>query len=435
MKKYMITALSLILALLLGSCALLDYLPTAKVKRPEEDVNPYLQVVPDEVSYSEGYEPVQSTYSYDMLPLEGEKRLYEKLLDNCYDISPEKTAEADRYPMPQIKLDGYSLSEAEVRTAAKALTDDHPEVFWLTGTMGYYSNYETTVVQLYSSFSPEEVDTRVNAVRAAANEFYATVPDGLSEYEREKTVHDYLLANLEYDKDVDTIDFENNDPDIYTVYGALVNRLTVCEGYARSFQMLLNGLGIDCVGVMGESSGQMHIWNCVKLGENWYNVDATWNDREEIYARYIYFNVSDDYLLEDHTPSPRFDELSDEEINGSEGNYSASVMNLFVPACTDDRMGYYYLESPHLTDFQGEAVKVGLLTSAEKQDDFFVFYIDESLDYHSAVSQLFTDYPQYFFGYLNAVNNTLPDYSVDSSNASYYTHEKSRIVAVELHYY
>ena len=43
--------------------------------------------------------------------------------------------------------------------------------------------------------------------------------------------------------------------------------------------------------------------------------------------------------------------------------------------------------------------------------------------------------PQYFFGYLNAVNNTLPDYSIDSSNASYYTHEKSRIVAVELHYY
>ena len=234
---------------------------------------------------------------------------------------------------------------------------------------------------------------------------------------------------------IGTIDFDNNDPDIYTVYGALVNGLTVCEGYARSFQMLLNGLGVDCVGVIGESTGQLHIWNCVRLGDNWYNVDATWNDREESYARYIYFNVTDDYLADDHTLSPMYDALSDDEINGLEGDFSASVMNLFVPACTDGQMGYYYLESPHLADFQGEDVKVGLLTSAERQDEYFVFYIDESLNYRSTVTQLFTDYPQYFFGYLNAVNNTLPDYSIDSSNASYYMHEKSRIVAVALHYY
>ena len=211
--------------------------------------------------------------------------------------------------------------------------------------------------------------------------------------------------------------------------------MTVCEGYARSFQMLMNGLGIDCVGVMGESSDQMHIWNSVKLGDNWYNVDATWNDREEPYARYLYFNINDDELYSDHTLSPMFDELSDSEINGEEGKYSASVMNLFVPECHDRQMGYYYRESPHLNDFEGADVKVGLLTSAQKQEDYFVFYIEESLDYHEAVSQLFTEYPQYFFGYLNAVNNTLPDYSIDSSNASYYTHEKSRIVAVELHYY
>ena len=435
MKKHIFAGLCVVTAILLGSCALLDYLPTARVLKPTEALDSYLQVVPDEVSYSKGYEPVQSSYSYDALPLEGEKSLYERLCESCYDISSEKDADTDRYPMPQVKLDGYPLSEAEVRTVIKALTDDHPEIFWLTGTMGYYSDYETTIVQLYASYSPEEVDQRVNAVRAAANDFYQTVPDGLSEYEREKLVHDYLLDHLEYDRNVDTIDFDNNDPDIYTVYGALVNGLTVCEGYARSFQMLMNGLGIDCVGVMGESSDQMHIWNSVKLGDNWYNVDATWNDREEPYARYLYFNVTDDELYSDHTLSPMFDELSDSEINGEEGKYSASVMNLFVPECHDRQMGYYYRESPHLADYEGAEVKVGLLTSAQKQEDYFVFYIEESLDYHEAVSQLFTEYPQYFFGYLNAVNNTLPDYSIDSSNASYYTHEKSRIVAVELHYY
>ena len=50
-------------------------------------------------------------------------------------------------------------------------------------------------------------------------------------------------------------------------------------------------------------------------------------------------------------------------------------------------------------------------------------------------SQLFAEYPQYFFGYLRDVDYSLPDYSIDSSNASYFTDDKSRIVAVELHYY
>lgn len=435
MKKCFLLMLAVLLAATLSACSIADYLPLADTPKVVETVNPYLEIIPDSLTYSEGYEPVESSYSYDVLPLEGQKQLYQKLLEACYDIAPDADEELGRYPMPQIELEGYPLTEAQVRTAAKALTDDHPEIFWTTGTLGYYSDDSTTIIQVYSSYSPEEVDSRVNAVRAVANEFYATVPDGLTEYEREKMVHDFLLERVEYDRDVDMVNFDNNNPDIYTTYGALVNQVAVCEGYARAFQMLMNGLGVDCVGVMGESSDQMHIWNAVKLGGEWYNADVTWDDREEPYARYIYFNVNDDYLYEDHTLSPLYSDLSDDEINGVEGDYSASVMNLFIPSCTNTDMGYYYKESPHLNDYDGADVKSGLLACAERQDEYFVFYVDESLDFSETVTVLFSVYPQYFFDYMNAVNYSLYDYSIDSSNAAYFTLEKSRIIAVELHYY
>ena len=434
MKKYMFAALCVILAVLLSSCALLDYLPTAKVIRPEDSANPYLQVVPDEVSYSVGYDPVQSTYSYEALPLEGEKQLYEKLLDNCYDISPDKSEDIDRYPTPQIKLDGYSLSEAEVRTAAKALTDDHPEIFWLSRlTMGYYTDGESTLIQLYSIYSPEEVDARVSVLRAAANEFYATVPDGLSAFERQVRVHDFLIDNVEYDSHAD--DPNNISPDGFSVYGAMVNHVAVCEGYARAFQMLLNGLGVECVGLMGQSQGENHMWNAVKQDGLWYQTDVTWDDQEQPYARHIYCNVSDDFMLQDHTLSPLFTDLSDSEINGDGGIFDASVMNIFVPQCTDSRRSYYAQKAPRLSDFEAEELKSHLLTAALSKEEYFVFYIDEGLDFDDTVSQLFADYPQYFFGYLRDVDYSLPDYSIDSSNASYFTDDKSRIVAVELHYY
>ena len=418
----------------LCSCSLSDILPTVQFpQRTTETVTPYKEVKPDNLTYSEGYEPVTSTYSYDALLSEGEKQLYNKIVANCYDISPDPTE--DRYPIPRIELNGYSLSEAEVRTTSKALTDDHPEIFWLTGTMGYYSDESMTATQIYSAFSPEEVSKRLNAIHSVANAFYTTVPDGLSAFEREVMVHDFLIDHVEYDKDVDTINLDNNNPDTYTAYGALVNKVSVCEGYVRAFQMLLNGLGVECVGVIGESHDQMHIWNAVKLDESWYYVDPTWDDQEQTYARHLYCNVNEDYLLEDHTISPLFTSLEDEEINGNTGEYSASVMNIYIPECTDDIMGYYKQKTPHLSDYDAADVKSGMLTAAQRQEEYFVFYVEDDLDYQTVITDLFVDYPQHFFSYINAVNNSLSDYSVDESNIGYFTHERSRIVAVELHYY
>lgn len=434
MKKGLSLLLILLLSLCLCSCSIWQYLPVSVAHRTDETVTPYLEVVPDELTYSEGYAPVESQYSFNSLPLAGEKQLYLGLLDVCFDISRDESDDVGRYPMPQIRVP-YSLTEAQVRTAVKAVTDDHPEVFWITGTIGYYSDDDMTIIQVYSSCSPEEIDERINAVRAVANAFYATVPDGLSEFDRELMVHDYLTERVAYDTDVDPVNPADNDPAIYTVYGALVNQVAVCEGYARAFQMLLNGLGVDCVGLMGQSENQLHMWNAVKLEDNWYQTDVTWDDREEPYARYIYCNVTDDFMTGDHTLSPMFNTLDDDAINGVGGEFSADIMNLFVPTCTDDTMGYYYQKTPHLDDYDGEDVKKGLLASADKQEGFFVFYIDETLDYNEALTLLFTDYPQYFFDFISAVNNTLTDYSIDSSNLSYFIYEKSRIAAVELHYY
>lgn len=427
----------ILLILLTGclcSCSLSDILPTVQFpQRTTETVTPYKEVKPDNLTYSEGYEPVASTYSYDALPKEGEKLLYNKILENCYDISPDPTE--GRYPMPRIELNGYSLSEAEVRTTSKALTDDHPEIFWLTGTIGFYTDESMTVIQTYSNFSPEEVGTRVSAMRSAANAFYTSVPDGLSAFEREVMVHDFLIDHVEYDKNVDTINLDNNNPDTYTAYGALVNKVSVCEGYVRAFQMLLNGLGVECVGVIGESQNQMHIWNAVKLDGSWYYVDPTWDDQEQTYARHLYCNVNEDYLLEDHTISPLFTSLDADEINGITGEYSASVMNIFIPECIDDSMGYYRQKTPHLRDYDAADVKSGMLTAAQRQEDYFVFYVEDDLDFQTVITDLFVDYPQHFFTYINAVNNSLSDYSVDESNIGYFSHERSRIVAVELHYY
>ncbi len=97
-----------------------------------------------------------------------------------------------------------------------------------------------------------------------------------SDYDKIRLIHDYLRDTIDYDSTIS----KNN---IYDIYGALVLRECVCEGYAKAFQYLMNEIGIDNVIVIGtgtNSSGKTenHAWNYVKLNDNWYAVDVTWDD-------------------------------------------------------------------------------------------------------------------------------------------------------------
>ena len=159
MKKLLFRALSLLLVALmtlsLCSCERIrqavhrTLMKTLSIKDPDikdGDNNPYLNIEPDPSTYNEGYEAVPSRYSYQALPLEGEQKLYGILIDSFYEVSPRYSEEAQKYPMPEIRLDGYSLTEAQVRTTLKAISDDCPEIFWISNTIGYYANDEMTIV-------------------------------------------------------------------------------------------------------------------------------------------------------------------------------------------------------------------------------------------------------------------------------------------------
>ena len=82
-----------------------------------------------------------------------------------------------------------------------------------------------------------------------------------------------------------------------SAYGALVNGQTVCAGYARAFQYLLQQLGIPCYYCTGYA-GENHAWNIVALEDGYYNVDATWDDTEG--GKYDYFNKTDQDYADTH---------------------------------------------------------------------------------------------------------------------------------------
>ena len=212
------------------------------------------------------------------------------------------------------------------QSAIEAYTYDNAEVFYLSPKK-MYLNIETTTrggVSTYDVYinSGNEVNYLTEEFKAEVDQAIAQIEQVKNQilqnktgntYEDIKMVHDYLVDNINYESSL-------AKQNIYNIYGALVNRECVCEGYARAFKYLLDELNIPCIMVIGtgtNSQGETenHAWNYVQLNGNWYAVDTTWDDPVVIgggtaseESRYKYFLVGREIIDQDHSPSGQFTE-------------------------------------------------------------------------------------------------------------------------------
>ncbi len=131
------------------------------------------------------------------------------------------------------------------------------------------------------------------------------ITKGMSDFEKAKAIHDYMVINIDYDY----ANFcANTIPsDSYTAIGALKNKYAVCAGYAKTYLLMCQLSGLECIYVTGTAGGP-HAWNQVKIDGKWYNVDVTWDDPvstdkafdDHKYNRYSYFLISDELMYKDH---------------------------------------------------------------------------------------------------------------------------------------
>lgn len=179
----------------------------------------------------------------------------------------------------------------EVNRVIEFVYNDHPEFFWMDTNYTYKYTEDNICAQVILKYNEtsQYLDTAKKNLDEIVTPIIEEARNYSTDYEREKYVHDVLIKNMEY---------QETSALNQTMYSALVLKKSVCAGYSRSFQYILTRLGIPTYYVTGTAEGD-HAWNIVKLGNDYYNVDITWDDNpNNIYA---YFNLSDDTFSKTHT--------------------------------------------------------------------------------------------------------------------------------------
>ena len=203
------------------------------------------------------------------------------------------TALAEEFQIPALETD--ELYEVFFRMRL-----DHPEIFWVTGfKYRYFKDSPNYVFIPEYLFDKGKIREHQKAMNARVEKLVRPAQK-LSEWDKEKYVHDFICRNVHYDKLKKAYSHE--------IIGPLGQGVGVCEGIAKAVKILLDQLGIWCmIAICGNNPEKgikyRHTWNIVKIGKKYYHLDVTFDNTlssEDI--RYDYFNLDDRNIFRDHEP-------------------------------------------------------------------------------------------------------------------------------------
>ncbi|WP_052343599.1 DUF5050 domain-containing protein [Bacillus massiliigorillae] len=219
---------------------------------------------------------------------------------SAYDIAYTNILNALKNYQDTTTFPSKNISYKEVGPILTKVLADHPEIFYFQykGTL-FYSSGKIELKYKYSKATIKKMVQQLNMQVESIID--STINDRASDFEKVKAIHDYVVLNSAYDY----ANFVNNTiPDAsYNAYGLLINKIAVCDGYAKAMKLLLERVGIKTYYVTGTVNTGLHAWNLVNIDGEYYYIDTTWDDpvpNRKGRISYKYFLVPTSYLKKDH---------------------------------------------------------------------------------------------------------------------------------------
>lgn len=392
----------------------------------------------------EHYASKNVAHSYQTLSTDEQREAYDQIIDACYCFSDKKEMDDRHYTMRPVILRGADFDYPQMESTLVAVFDDHPEIFWMDYIFEMENDEKTgtTALTLFSLFSSDEVLRMMGEIDDALQAFYADVPDGLSEYEREVYVYKNIIDHCEYDDNIEENDlYESEHPELYTLYGALVNHKAVCEGYSYAFDYLSSQLGVDTVCIcgtaentdtQGNTTDELHQWNAVMLDGEWYMADITWDDAdqdEDIRDVFIYLNIPQSVMERDHKLDKTYAQITEHEYW-----MLPCYINNFLPSCTAAEYSYYLREGVTLSEPDVDKLSEAIIRAAEKKSSALMVNVDSGQYTLTQFSDALFDGDQPYYQAMEKAYEKLGDVVDPNADAIQYFYDDRSMIAFEMPY-
>ena len=281
-----------------------------------------------------------------------------------------------------------------------AVLADHPEIFWTGPSAQVEESGLTGKVIAYHievTIPVEERESVKAKLEAEADACIAQIPEEYSDYQKIKAVYTYIIDRTEY---------QSGSLDSQNIQSVLLYRASVCAGYAKTFQYILNRMGFFCTYITGTiRDGGEHGWNLVRMDDDYYHVDVTWGDpvfvnhvqteSNKQSINYTYLCCTDDTLFVTHVP--------DDAVP--------------LPECSSDVYDYYKLNGWYYEIFDYWVLYEALMNSVRSGNQMAEMKFGSREAYDNAVFELFEgnllkDAGKYLMN-LNGVNSWNYKYQTD----------------------
>lgn len=205
----------------------------------------------------------------------------------------------------------------KVKKIAGYVMLDHPEFFYIDGSFEYYEGAPNiNFIPIYQ-YNKDEIKEYAKKIEASTKTVISEAMKEKDVIKRAKFLYDYVVENIEYK--------ENKKID-QNIISSFIEKKTVCAGYARAYQYLLNHCGIKSSYVVGKASetvgstnvGEGHAWVMVNIEDDFYYVDPTWADNVEEGMEHTcsgYFMMNSDEMLRCYMPEGNYEKTKNNQFN------------------------------------------------------------------------------------------------------------------------